>query len=278
MYIRTLYLRFLVFAQEDQAINREQIALIGYVIFAVLLLSIMVILFFVTFQKRKNKLLLEQIEQQKKFDEEISRTQSEIQEQTLKHLGWELHDNVGQLLAYATMQLNMVVASVPADIKDKAAEATDSVKKSLAEVRSLSKSLNSDVLMNMGFEDSITNELNRLKRMAFESADLHIKGNKRDFNDAKHEIIIFRILQEFFSNSVKYSQANRIEVTLDYQPKQLLITATDNGIGFDVASAEKGSGLINMKSRAELINASYDITSQPDQGVQLRIEYPFTIT
>lgn len=275
MYILIHCIRILVFSQEEQAINREQIALIGYVIFTVLLLSIMVILFFVTFQKRKNKLLLDQIEQQKKFDEEISRTQTEIQEQTLKHVGWELHDNVGQLLAFATMQLNSVVTKVPEELKSKTTEAVDSVKKSLAEVRSLSKSLNNDVLLNMGFEDSIRNEFDRLKRMSFDSAELIIKGIKRDFNNSKHEIIIFRILQEFFSNSVKYSQASEIEVILDYQPEQLIITATDNGIGFDISSAEKGSGLINMKSRAELINASFDMSSKLDHGVTLTINYPF---
>lgn len=265
---------FLVFAQEEQAISKEQIALIAYVIFALLLLSIMVILFFITFQKRKNKLLLDQIKQQQEFDEAISRTQTEIQEQTLKHVSWELHDNVGQLLAFATMQLKSVVSKVPEEIKAKTTEAAESVKKSLTEVRSLSRSLNNDVLLNMGFEDSINNELNRLKRMSFESAELQVKGNLREFNDKKHEIIIFRILQEFFSNSVKYSQANKIEVMLDYQSEALIITATDNGIGFDITSAKKGSGLINMKSRAELINASFDISSKPDQGVILTVNYP----
>jgi signal transduction histidine kinase len=40
-------------------------------------------------------------------------------------------------------------------------------------------------------------------------------------------------------------------------------------------SAEKGSGLINMKSRAELINANFNMVSQPNEGVTLTIEYPF---
>lgn len=265
----------LVFTQENQAINKEQIALIAYVIFALLLLSVMVILFFVTFQKRKNKLLLDKIEQQKRYDEEISRTQTEIQEQTLKHLGWELHDNIGQLLVFANMQLNAIVPKLPDPIKNRAEEATDSVKKSLAEVRSLSKSLNNDVLLNIGFEESITNELNRLKRMSFESATLSVNGDRHELNDPKHGIILFRIFQEFFSNSVKYSEATTIDVTLDYTPEALIITATDDGIGFEVSSAEKGSGLINMKSRAELINATFNINSQPNQGVTLKIKYPF---
>lgn len=266
---------FLVFFLQEQAINKEEIALIAYVIFVVLLLTVMVILFFVTFQKRKNKLLLDQIEKQKAFDEEISRTQSEIQEQTLKHVGWELHDNVGQLLAYASMQLNMLTSKVPEDLKVKVSEASDIVKESLKEVRSLSKSLNNDVILNMGFEDSISNELSRLKRMKFTSAELHIKGDKKSIENKKHEIILFRILQEFLSNSVKYSEAESLSVTLDYQNSHLMIKAEDNGIGFDISTAEKGSGMINMKSRAELIEATYDLQSEPKKGVSLILKYPY---
>jgi signal transduction histidine kinase len=269
------YIRLLVLAQEEQTINKEEIALLGYVIFALLLLSTMIILFFITFQKRKNKLLLEQIEQQKRFDEEISRTQSEIQEQTLKHLGWELHDNVGQLLTYASMQLNMLKSKVPDDLKDKISETSDSVRQSLNEVRSLSKSLNSEVILNKGFQDSIENELSRMKRMKFSSAELTIEGVQKSIANKKHEIILFRILQEFFSNSVKYSEAEDLKVNLNFTVTQLIITASDNGIGFDVLSAEKGSGLINMKSRAELINATFNLISQPNEGVTLTIEYPF---
>ena len=267
--------RFLVFAQNEQTINKEEVALIGYVIFALLLVLVMIILFFVTFQKRKHKLLLEQIEKQKAFDEEISRTQSEIQEQTLKHIGWELHDNVGQLLAYASMQLNMLISKAPDDLKEKVNETSDIVKESLKEVRSLSKSLNNDVILNMGFEDSISNELDRLKRMKFSSTELVIVGSQKPIEDKKHEIVLFRILQEFFSNSVKYSEAESLKVTLDYQDTQLIITAKDNGKGFDIDSAKKGSGLINMKSRAELIHATFSLESQPNEGVILTINYPF---
>jgi len=270
-----LHLWIFVFTQEEQAINEELIALIGYVIFALLLLSVMAILFFVTFQKRKNKILLDQINQQKAFDEEISRSQTEIQEQTLIHVGRELHDNVGQLLAYANMQLNALGTKVPADIKTNIDETTQIVKDSLKEVRALSKSLNSDVLSNMGLEASIKNEIERLKRMDFSSTELEIFGVQRELNDKKHEIIIFRILQEFFSNSVKYSEANEIKVVLDYQTDQLVITASDDGNGFDIASAEKGSGLINMQSRAELIGATFNLDSQIDKCVTLTLNYPF---
>lgn len=224
--------------------------LLVYMIMVLIIITSLVIVFFVVFQKRKNKLLLDRIKQQQAFEEEIAQAQTETQEQTLKNIGWELHDNIGQLLSFASMQLSILKMQVTDDVKDKFKDTSDALKDSLAEVRQLSKTLNNEVVLNIGFEKSITNELNRLKKMKFTSAELKIIGDKIDFVNRKHEIIIFRILQEFLSNSVKYSEAKNLNITLNYQPKNLIITATDDGKGFDIDTVEKGSGLINMKSRA----------------------------
>ncbi|MBP0905087.1 histidine kinase [Mariniflexile gromovii] len=238
------------------------------------IITSLVIIFFIVFQKRKNKLLLDRIKQQQAFEAEITQAQTETQEQTLKNIGWELHDNIGQLLSFANMQLSILKMQVADDVKEKFKDTSEAIKESLAEVRALSKTLNNEVVLNIGFEKSITNELNRLKKMKFTSAELKIIGNKVDFKDRKHEIIIFRILQEFLSNSVKYSEAKNLNVILDYQPNYLIITATDDGKGFDINEIEKGSGLINMKSRASLINAHLELTSQPNEGVKLMLNYP----
>lgn len=249
--------------------------LLIYMIGVLIVVTTLVVLFFIVFQKRKNSLLLDKILQQRAFDLELSNAQTEIQEQTLKNIGWELHDNVGQLLAAASMQLNILKTKLNVDGNENFTEASDFVKQSLKEVRMLSRSLNNEVILNIGFEQSITNELNRLKKMKFASAELQVKGDVVPFNDKKHEIIIFRILQEFFSNTVKYSNAKNLTVTLNYLVDKLLLVATDDGKGFDTDTVEKGSGLLNMKSRAELINTTYNLTSKPGEGVKLQLEYPF---
>lgn len=248
--------------------------LLVYMIAVLVIVTTLVIVFFVVFLKRKNKLMLDKIKQQQAFEEELTQVQTETQEQTLKNIGWELHDNVGQLLSFASMQLSILKMQVLDDVKDKFKETTDALKESLAEVRSLSKTLNNEVVLNIGFEKSITNELNRLKMMKFTSAELKIIGNKVAFTNRKHEIIIFRILQEFLSNSVKYSEAKNLSIRLNYQPNTILITAKDDGKGFNIDEVEKGSGLINMKSRAALINADLKIISKPSEGVQLVLSYP----
>ena len=250
--------------------------LLVYMILVLIIITSLVIVFFVVFQKRKNKLLQERIKQQQAFEAEIIQAQTEAQEQTLKNIGWELHDNVGQLLSFASMQLSILKMQVSDDVKEKFKDTTDALSNGLKEVRSLSRTLNNDVILNIGFEKSITNELDRLKKMKFTSAELRIIGDKVEFNDRKHEIIIFRILQEFLSNSVKYSEAKNIGITLDYKPEKIIITATDDGKGFNINEIEQGSGLINMKSRAQLIKASLDISSEPGNGVNLTLDYPLT--
>lgn len=249
--------------------------LLVYMIAVLVIVTSLVIIFFVVFLKRKNKLLIDKIKQQQAFEEEIAQAQTETQEQTLKNIGWELHDNVGQLLAFASMQLSILKMQVSDDVKEKFKDTSEALKESLKEVRSLSKSLNNEVVLNIGFEKSITNELNRLKKMKFTSAELKIIGDKVDFTNRKHEIVIFRIIQEFLSNSVKYSEAKNIHITLNYQSDSLIITANDDGKGFNTDEVEQGSGLLNMKSRAALIHAKLNIVTKPNEGVQLTIEYPY---
>ncbi|GAA3604900.1 histidine kinase [Flavivirga amylovorans] len=259
---------------EQLASTAAERYLLIYMITVLVIVTFLVVIFFIVFQKRKNKLLLDKIKQKQAFEEEIAQAQTEIQEQTLKNIGWELHDNVGQLLSFANMQLSILKMQVADDIKEKFKDTSDALKNSLSEVRALSKTLNNEVVLNIGFEKSITNELNRLKKMKFASAELKTVGERIDFANSKHEIIIFRIIQEFLSNSVKYSEAENLEITIEYQTKKLKITAKDDGKGFDMNDTEKGSGLINMKSRAFLIHAEFKLSSKPNKGVQLVLDYP----
>ncbi|TYA71781.1 sensor histidine kinase [Seonamhaeicola marinus] len=252
--------------------------LLIYMVAVLVIVTSLVIVFFVVFLKRKNKLILDKIKQQQAFEEEIVQAQTETQEQTLKNIGWELHDNVGQLLSFASMQLSILKMQASGEIKDKFKDTSDALSESLREVRALSRTLNNEVVLNIGFEKSVANELDRLKKMKFATAKKFTKGEKRPFINRKHEIILFRIIQEFLSNSVKYSEAENLSITLDYQPENLVITAKDDGKGFDVETVQKGSGLLNMQSRAKLIGADLQLNSKVGEGVELIVNYPFSQT
>jgi hypothetical protein len=257
----------------QETILNPQIHLLVYLVLILLILSVFAIIFVIVFQKRKNKFILERLEAEKKFETELVNSRLEIQEQTLKNIAWELHDNVGQLLSVANIQLNMVQNQVPEEFKSQIKETKDVVAATVQEVRALSKTLNTEVIQTNGLIKSVRTELERFNRLNFLHADLKIEGEPVPIPSAD-EIIIFRILQEFFSNVIKHAKADKLFVHLCYREQGLEITVEDDGVGFDTSVNTGNSGLHNMRSRADLLGADYKLIAFPGKGTKLNLVYP----
>jgi signal transduction histidine kinase len=239
------------------------------------ILVAMIIILFAVFQSKKNKYIIRQLEAEQKMEQEIVKSQMEIQEQSLKNIGWELHDNIGQLLSTAKMQLSTLKPKLPSEYQGSVAEINHLIGDTLNEIRLLSKTLNPEIIRDLGLVKSIGFELERFNKLNFLKATLTLTGNEVSI-DQKDEIIIFRILQEFFSNAIKHSKATTLTVSVEYGPDQLVIVAQDDGVGFNPEkTAAGGSGLINMRSRAHLIGAVYAIDSSPNNGVRLSLCYNY---
>lgn len=231
----------------------------------ILFIVVALIVLFTVFQRKKNSLVEERKEAQVRFEREITETQIEIREETLRNISWELHDNIGQLLTLAKIQLQ---SATEENIKD----VSQTITKGLTEVRALSKLINPEAMNNIELKDAIQLEIDRFNRLNFIDSSLSVLGDKKRM-DKKHSIIIFRILQEFFSNTIKHSRASTLKVILDYKDDNLNITAKDNGIGFSSDIKKDGIGLINIKKRAQLIGAQISFESEKDIGTSLKIHY-----
>lgn len=248
--------------------------LIVYFIAVLLFFAIFSVVFVIAFQRRKNKFLKERYEAEQRYQRELADSKIEIQEQTLKNIAWELHDNVGQLLSVANIQLNILMNSAPEILLDQLKETKGIVQQSVQEIRSLSKVLNNEVVLKNGLLESLNVELERFKRLGYLNASLQILGDPVPLNSAS-EIIIFRILQEFLSNVIKHARASNLFVYLNYKEEILDISAIDDGIGFDISQKTNSSGMETMRGRAELLNAEYLIISEIGKGTQLFLKYPY---
>jgi len=232
-------------------------------------LALTVVLLFAIFQKRKNKLLREQEAAENRFREEIIEAEVEIREETLRNISWELHDNIGQMLTLAKIQLQNAD-----EISEPVNEASDTIGKCLVELRSLSKLINPDTFKNLSLVEALKLEVERFNRMKYLEASLDFNEDTFDL-DKKVEVVIFRMLQEFFTNTVKHSKASKLTVKVDYNGDKLNIEAKDNGVGFDTANMEvfTGIGLSNIRNRAKLIKAKAEIVSRKGEGTQFYLTY-----
>jgi len=251
--------------------SQEIALLISSIVLIIIIL--MVIPLFSIFQRRKNSLLLQQKEAEKKFERAIAATQIEIREETLRNISWELHDNIGQLLTLAKIQVDIAKEDI-----NRLPEVTETITKSLTELRALSKLINPDAIKSLSLTEVIALEIERFNRLQFIEASLSSNTEVRILDD-KAEIIIFRILQEFFSNTIKHSRASKLHVNVRYDIDKLMIHAKDDGVGFDMKSVmsrkSRGIGLCNMKNRAELIGAEVTLHSEKEKGTSITLTYPY---
>ena len=238
-------------------------------------LLVLVVIFLVivnTYAKKKSELILKNELEKQRFEQAIAKAQIEVQEQILKNIGSELHDNLGQLLSIVNIQLNILEDAVPPEQLNQLQEANNLVERSIDEIRLISKTFNTEYLENKSLSEIIQVEIDRFNRLRFIEASLDIEGDEV-FINKKDQIIIFRILQEFINNSLKHAEAKAMNVTLNFTTEQLILTIKDNGKGFNIDAVDKNSGLYNMESRAKLIAAGFKLHSKENEGTQLTLTY-----
>jgi len=260
--------------KEDIPQDIKTIILISAGIFLVLAIFIVFIVFI--FNARKNKLIRDKILMQSQFHQSLLQTRIEIQEQTLRTISQEIHDNVGQILSLAKLNLATLDFGHGEKKELKIKNATQLVGKAINDLRDLSRSLNGDKISDLGLKDAIDNELKIVKNTEVFDTELIVTGNPFKLLP-QNEMVLFRIVQESIHNTVKHSKAKLLRVTLDHTEGLLRIAVQDDGKGFDadkLEAAETGIGLNNMKNRASLIGARFSIqTSQG--GTSVFIEFPY---
>lgn len=241
-----------------------------------ILLAFFIVSIVLLFNTRKNRLIRERILLQSQHTQALLQTQLEIQEQTLKTISQEIHDNVGQVLSLAKLNLKTLDMDTGVSREEKIDKSVELVSKAINDLRDLSRSLNGDKIADLGLRDALDNELKIIQNTGLFHTALTVEGSPYILQ-SQHEMVIFRIVQESLNNAVKHSKAHNINILLNYLPSHCSIRITDDGQGFNATlleSTQTGIGLKNMQSRASLINAYFSIQSEPGKGTTVLIDSP----
>ncbi len=245
--------------------------------FLMMLLVIFIISFFFIHQKRQQAHKLEKAAIKAQFEQEILNAENEIQDSTMKHISRELHDNVGQMLTLVKIQLNNLSEEAPEN--KRIIDSKEFITTALTDIRALSKSLNSDNLLQEGLEKAITFELERLKKLGNYNVNFSTNiGNV--FLNHKNEVLIFRIFQELLQNCLKHAKAKNIEVNLEETNQCLNLDVVDDGIGFDfeakikLGGYESGAGLKNLIHRANLMQGTLIFERGKVSGTKALLSIP----
>jgi signal transduction histidine kinase len=249
--------------------------------FLMLILVIFIISFFFIHQRRQTAHRLEKASLKAQYESEILNAENEIQEQTMKDISRELHDNVGQMLTLVKIQLNNMAVEQPDNARLK--NSKEFLHTALTDIRSLSKTLNNENLLAEGLSKAIAFDLDRLQRTGIFKTHLYdnYQGQMLDY---KKEIVVFRMFQELTQNIMKHAQAKNISVNLVETKESFNLELIDDGIGFDFEAKinqkgfNEGTGLRNLVHRAQLLGGKIAVNRAETGGTITRLTIPNIIS
>jgi len=211
----------------------------------------------------------------------ISQQAIQLVEKEKSRIASNLHDGLGQTILAIKFSLDNIHESLRkqpeaftrelADLK----KTTSWVENMSREVSSISSNLMPSMLGPLGLEETLTwlkDQYASLYSLEIGYQSLGL-GEKR--LPADLEVAIFRIFQESLNNIVKHASAQHVELKLVYSHPSIIITITDDGIGFNPENKiALGTGLRIMKQRILELNGNIKITSEISRGTTIRAELP----
>lgn len=253
--------------------QKEIIIFIIVVSIAIAIFIVAIVLFIVFYRK---KVMLQKNEYQKMksiHQKELLSTQIEMQQQTMQHIGREIHDNIGQKLTLASLYTQQLA------FENKAPQITETIENisailntSLSELRQLSKTLTDNAVAKEPLVTLIQAECHKIHAFVKCSFSFNKAANQLGYSYELKSVLV-RIVQEFLQNSIKHSQCKNIVATLNKKGDWLELHLEDDGKGFDPTASNKGIGLSNIKKRAAIINGVLDVESSA-KGTQLTLKIP----
>ncbi|MEZ5016126.1 MAG: ATP-binding protein [Flavipsychrobacter sp.] len=200
------------------------------------------------------------------------------QEHIRTSISKELHDNIGQLLSLAQMNIYYLSKEISGEFRNnKVARDTISIIDQIHySVQNISHNLNTDHVYKKDLDGLVKDELSVLKIAKGINTEFELYGERKTLNkDVK--LAVFRVVQEALHNIVKHAYADGIIITQNNNPEFLKIDISDNGVGFNAKDIKEedtnGLGLASMQQRVEAFGGYLHIASN-DKGTTVSLTLP----
>jgi signal transduction histidine kinase len=210
----------------------------------------------------------------------LSRRLVEAQETERRHLARELHDEIGQALTVAQINLQaLLLAPRTKTLVPRLRASLEVIEQVLKQVHDISLNLRPSILDDLGLEPALRWFTERQAALAGLTARFHTDPLAERL-DPVIETECFRVAQGALTNVVRHAQAKTVSVELRQHAGELHLRVRDDGTGFDVAAgreqAVRGAslGLLSMEERAALAGGGLKFISDPGHGTEVHAWFP----
>ena len=224
----------------------------------------------------------------KETDETVRRNEQDLskltgriiyaQEEELRRLSRELHDDLTQRLAALALDAALIEKQLN-PLHPQAVQGLKDLRTNLAEVadevHDLSRQLHPSILDDLGLVQAVQAECAAFTR----KTGIDLSFTPHDFPDSVSQqsaLCLYRVVREGLQNIAKHSKAAAASITLQGLSEGIRLLIKDKGIGFDFKEVKKkaGIGLSSMRERVRLVNGTISFQSDPGQGTAIEVFIP----
>ncbi len=263
---------------EQQTESRIQGIYLGvernfYVFLTGMLVSISLITLYLIYSNRR---LFESLATLSGERRDLARKLITMQEEVLRSISRELHDEFGQILtAVGTMLTRAARQNVAASFKEEVMEVRDVAQKTLERVRSLSLVLHPSILDEGGLEQAIDWYIPVFEKQSGITVEYEKTGRGATIPD-EIAIHFYRVLQEALNNAAKHSGSRKAAVRVLFAPGVLELEVRDygNGLNATASPGRPGIGMVAMRERAALLKGEIEFLHPAGGGTLVRLRAP----
>lgn len=212
--------------------------------------------------------------------QDLSQRLVSVQETERRSIARELHDEIGQTLTVAEMNLQAALQEPgKAELEERLERSIQAVERVLEQVHDISLNLRPSMLDDLGLEPALRWYTNRQADLTGLQAEFRAEPLEHRV-DPVIETECFRVGQEALTNVVRHAQARSVAVELTRKDGFLHLFVRDDGAGFDVAAVRNQAvhgaslGVLSMEERATLAGGGLKLNSAPGQGTEVHAWFP----
>jgi signal transduction histidine kinase len=228
---------------------------------------------------RSNRQLFDRLALLSAQRSDLARKLISMQEEVLRSISRELHDEFGQILtAIGAMLARAAKQDAPPSFRESLQEVREVTQSTLEKTRSLYQSLHPAILDDGGLEQALAWYLPVFQKQT----GVQVQYQKTGETSVVAEgiaIHVYRVVQEALNNLAKHSKSQQAWVRLDLSPDHLRLDVEDHGVGLPEekrTGIRRGIGMVAMRERAAVLRGKIEFLRPAGGGTLVRLVVPLT--
>lgn len=217
--------------------------------------------------------LREREEELKRVNVELQNHVNTIEEITLlrerNRISREIHDNVGHALSTIMIQLGAIENIAMHDggaAKEMASNLGKFTDESLQSIRAAVRSMKPREFEEYEGIIAVSEMVKNFEKLSGIAVQFKVSESFWKLS-SDQTMVIYRLIQEFLSNSIRHGKATEITIFLNFLPNSLRVYIKDNGMGCD--NIIEGIGLKSIRERLKVWGGSLEYYSQSGKGFEI---------